>query len=279
MHNAYGTHTKSSSQMEKISADAIFARVTSFRASGAARVLVSATAPTDVDAASLLQYRVPKLNNGGGCALNNAMEPEPFNLASALEAAGLPVDTSRVASFRAVCESLAKATGADWAGIYQTVPAPTSSAHAGTADLAADAASPYPALLKLAYVGAPSRAYFPLTEAFAASSNNSTVAMTHQAVHIANVAKLDPDAPYYQCDAKVNSELCAPILVRTGEASGAADAGSASASGEGEAGGYKCIGIIDCEAFAANAFSAEAIDIILDVCVQLGESGLLTPSA
>jgi hypothetical protein len=50
-------------------------------------------------------------------------------------------------------------------------------------------------LMKLAYTGAPSRAYFPLTEEFAKSSNNSTVAMTGNTGIIQDVTKLADDVP------------------------------------------------------------------------------------
>ncbi len=41
-----------------------------------------------------------------------------------------------------------------------------------------------PCLVKEAYVGEPSRAYFPLTEEFALTSNNSTAALRQHAIVI-----------------------------------------------------------------------------------------------
>ena len=77
----------------------------------------------------------------------------------------------RLRALRAVCAAVADRVGAQWVGVYQVVPASDAAARFG-----GDAAAPN--LLKLAYVGAPSRPYFPLTAAFAAGSNNSSVAMS-----------------------------------------------------------------------------------------------------
>ena len=108
--------------------------------------------------------------------------------------------------------------------------------------------------MKLAYVGAPGRALFPLTRDFAAHSNNAHVGLGGgEAVVYHDVRALPPGAPYYVCDAAVRSELCAPILL------------------EGEV-----IGIVDAEAFAPNAFLAPAaLAAVLGACAQLGELGLL----
>ena len=185
------------------------------------------------------------------------MSPEPFDLLAVMQ--GLKVDEislehpalKRVALLRGVIEALVTATGADWVGVYRTV-----EGHAST-----------PAkrcLVKEAYFGAPSRPFFPLTEEFAAHSNNSTVAMKSEACIILDTRALSDDEPYYICDGKVRAEICAPII---DPSTGA------------------CIGIIDAEAFKPRFFAVAGDDgedvdasrrtaTILAACKKLGEWGL-----
>jgi len=72
--------------------------------------------------------------------------------------------------------------GCDWLGIYRTT----------------DCSNGTQSLLKLSYIGAASRALFPLTEAFAAGSNNSTCAMTRRAKVVRDTLALKADEPYYE---------------------------------------------------------------------------------
>ena len=161
------------------------------------------------------------------------------------------LELQRLASLRAVCAAVAAATRADWVGVYAVAP-PSEGAAAwgGSAEA--------PSLQKLAYIGAPSRALFPLTPAFAEGSNNSTVGLSGRAAVVHDTQQLAPDAPYYVCDGKVRSEVCAPIWGEGGE----------------------LLGIMDCEAFAPRAFSSpEALSVVLGACKQLGEAALLRQAA
>ena len=141
-----------------------------------------------------------------------------------------------------MCAALAAAVKADWVGVYAVVPpapAPHAAAYGGDASA--------PNLLKLAYVGAPSRAYFPLTPAFAAGSNSSTVGLSGAVVHIGDVRGLAGDAPYYSCDGAVRCEACLPILGAAGQV----------------------VGIVDAEAFAAHAFDQAALQTLHEVTLRL----------
>jgi L-methionine (R)-S-oxide reductase len=70
-----------------------------------------------------------------------------------------------------------------------------------------------PALVKLAYRGSPSRAEFPLTEEFAAHSNNSSVGLTGHARVIQDVVSYAAaGGQYYTCDPSVMAEVCLPLF-------------------------------------------------------------------
>jgi len=109
-------------------------------------------------------------------------------------------------------------------------------------------------LLKLAYVGRPSRAIFPLNELFHDISNNSWVAMEARPKLIQDVAAYD--GPYYACDGDVQSELCAPIVDPASDA---------------------VLGIIDAESFQKAHFNAERIAEVLRACADLGRWNLGFP--
>ena len=73
-------------------------------------------------------------------------------------------------------------------------------------------------LVKLSYFGAPSRAEFPLTDEFAAISNNSTVGLSGKARIINDVpAYLTKGGEYYTCDPKVLAEACIPLFDAQGQ--------------------------------------------------------------
>ena len=94
-------------------------------------------------------------------------------------------------------------------------------------------------LVKLAYRGAPSRAEFPLTEAFAKQSNNSRVGLSGEARVIQDVASyVSGGGEYYSCDGNVASEACLPLYGEDG---------------------FVC-GIIDVEAFASGFFVGETLE-------------------
>ena len=147
---------------------------------------------------------------------------------------------------------------AEWGGVYRAVPYPEGGYVATCTVCACKVASAdvvpclhSHALMKEAYVGEPSRAYFPLTEEFAKGSNNSTVGLTNSAIIIPDTQHITGDVAYYVCSSKVRSEVCAPISR-----------------------GGQVIGIIDVEAWDANHFSDLHIGVILMVCAKLGERNL-----
>ena len=192
---------------------------------------------------ALTSWPVPREVDGGACSSRpgdtvpfDALRGEYGEAAPAVDARAPRV--RRLARLAALMRALAASTGADWLGVYRVV------ARGGGAT----------ALQKEAYVGSPSRAFFPLTAAFAAHSNNSAVTLSCCARLIDDAHALGDDDAYYVCDARVRSELCAPIV---------------SASGD-------VIGIIDAEAFNAGHFSdpARAAAVLL-ACELLGECDLL----
>lgn len=198
-------------------------------------------------AASLSSYRIPKVAEDGSCSLPDVLEPEPFQVLDALRKAAAPNSNSsddevgkaqlrRLYTLKEFCKRLQELTKSDWVGVYERF----------------DSGNGYEQLMKLAYVGAPSRPYFPLTAEFASHSNNSTVAMTTDAIVIHDVRAMSKDTPYYTCDGKVRAEVCAPIVAADGV----------------------CIGIIDVEKFKAG-WSESDIDAILNACQQLADHDLL----
>jgi L-methionine (R)-S-oxide reductase len=275
---------------------AVAARVAAFRASSSAlRVDVSSIAsstPPDVTpelAASLSSFRIPKVTEDGTCSLPDQLEPLPFDVLDEVVARSAPAPSSsspsssssvrgrelrRLAILRRVCEALQASTGAEWVGIYETVAdgrrlAGSAAAATAAGGGAESSSSPSPpSLLKLAYVGSPSRPFFPLTPEFAESSNNSTVAMTGSTVVIHDVRRMPRDTAYYQCDALVKAEVCAPLPRPWAPAATAGGKG-------GEGRGLPAMGIIDAESWTADSFTPERVDAILDVCAQLAELRLL----
>ena len=103
-----------------------------------------------------------------------------------------------------------------------------------------------PVLVKLAYVGRPSRAEFPLTQEFAERSTNSTVGLTGRATVIDDVARhVEAGGGFYVCDDGVQSEACVPIL----------DAQR------------NVIGIVDAEANPKGFFGAERLAVVAAVAI------------
>jgi L-methionine (R)-S-oxide reductase len=181
-------------------------------------------------------------------------------LPSAALVPSLPPAIARLHRLQCAVEALAAAIGAEWVGVYRCVASPPA---------ARPTAAGERALVKEAYVGSPSRPFFPLTAPFASGSNNSTVAMTGGCVVIHDVRRMPADSPYYICDGKVRTEICAPIW-----AGGVPRAGRPTVS-DGDAGEAEgVIGIIDAEAWRPDHFTPERIAAVLQACRQLGEVGL-----
>ena len=170
---------------------------------------------------SLYTYQVPMLTEDGACSVGDEMAPVPYDLTAILGGRSEQT-TRRLALLERLVERAQETTGADWVGIYQK---------------RANAAG-VPVLVKVAYVGRPSRAEFPLTQEFAGRSTNSTVGLTGRATVIDDVAKhVEAGGGFYVCDDGVQSEACVPILGP----------------------GRTVIGIVDAEAKPTGFFSAERL--------------------
>lgn len=155
----------------------------------------------------LYSYKVPKLSDDGSCSLVNELSPTPYDLTDALGGRGMR-STLSLMVLNGFLDSAQQHSGLDWLGIYQ-----------------ARARGAGRALVKLASRGVPSRAEFPLTEAFSAKSNNVAVALSGQPRVIADVkAHLEAGGASYECDPKVRSEACLPIFARDGSVVGVVDA-------------------------------------------------------
>ena len=160
------------------------------------------------DPSSLYSYPVPMLTEDGSCSVVEQLAPVPYDLAAILGARSEQT-TRRLALLERLVERTQETTGADWVGVYQRRVNP-----AGV-----------PVLVKLAYVGRPSRAEFPLTREFAERSTNSTVGLTGRATVIEDVSKhVEAGGGFYVCDDGVQSEACLPILGGDREVAGIVDA-------------------------------------------------------
>lgn len=145
-------------------------------------------------------------------------------------------NTARLVALHQTMEHLAEELNVDWIGVYR---------HATTPGGA-------PVLVKEAYVGADSRAEFPLTDEFAARSNVSSVGRTGNAALVNDLAAYD--GPYYECDERVQSEFCCPVLA-----------------------GEDVLGVVDAEAHDSGFFTEERVLTIAGACAGLADSDLLTP--
>ena len=159
------------------------------------------------DESSLYAYTVPMMTEDGTCSVVDRMAPVPYDLGPILGGRSAQT-TRRLALLERLVERTQETTGADWVGIYQR--------RTNAAGL--------PVLVKLAYVGRPSRAEFPLTTEFAERSTNSTVGLTGRATVIDDVAKhVEAGGGFYVCDDGVQSEACVPILDERREVAGIID--------------------------------------------------------
>ncbi len=160
------------------------------------------------DPASLYAYPVPMLTEDGTCSVFDEMAPVPYDLGAILGGRSEQA-TRRLALLRRFVERARETTGADWVGIYQVRSNPAGAR----------------VLVKLSYVGRPSRAEFPLNRAFAERSTNSTVGLTGRATVIEDVGKhVEAGGGFYVCDDGIQSEACVPILDEARQVAGIVDA-------------------------------------------------------
>ena len=160
------------------------------------------------DPATLYSYPVPRLTEDGTCSVVDELDPVPYDLAPILGGRSEQA-TRRLALLERLVERAQETTGADWIGVYQRRASPAGGE----------------VLVKLAYVGRPSRAEFPLTREFAERSTNSTVGLTGRATIIDDVGKhVEAGGGFYVCDDGVQAEACLPIVEPDGTVSGIVDA-------------------------------------------------------
>src|SRR5258706_7664587 len=164
------------------------------------------------------------LTEDGTCSVVDQLAPVPYDLGAILGGRSERA-TRRLALLERLVERVQETTGADWVGVYQKR---TNSAG-------------IPVLVKLSYVGRPSRAEFPLTHEFAEKSTNSTVGLTGRATVIDDVSKhVEAGGGFYVCDDGVQSEACVPILDEA----------------------RRVVGIIDAEAKPRGFFEAHRLAVI-----------------
>lgn len=177
------------------------------------------------------QYQVPELGEGGACSLFGHLSDQPYDLSTILEGR-TAANMQALQKLTQIVQFYHQQSGADWFGIYQ--------ARTNTEQQSV--------LVKLAYVGAPSRAEFPLNTEFAKISNNSTVGLTGKARVINNVKRyLAEGGEYYTCDPSVQAEACLPLFDQSG----------------------KIVGIVDAENFTQDVFTADAMALLVAVCLTV----------
>jgi len=172
---------------------------------------------------------VPELGEGGACSLFGQLAEQPYDLTTIL--GGTTAANQQLLEQMTVISAFYQLQSkSDWFGIYQRRMNPQGET----------------VLVKLSYFGAPSRAEFPLTEEFAAISNNSTVGLTGKARIINDVpAYLQQGGEYYTCDPKVLAEACIPLYNEDGDV----------------------VGIIDSEAFQKQLFVADELALLIATAI------------
>lgn len=181
------------------------------------------------DPASLYRYQVPMLTEDGSCSIVDQLAPVPYDLGAILGGRS-DQTTRRLALLKRLVERVRETTGADWVGAYQK--------RRNSLDL--------PVLVKIAYVGRPSRAEFPLSREFAERSTNSTVGLTGRATVIEDVSKyVEAGGGFYVCDEGIQSEACVPILDED----------------------RQVIGIIDAEARPRGFFGADRLAVLAALAI------------
>lgn len=160
------------------------------------------------DLDSLYTYPVPMMTEDGACSIVDQLAPMRYDLTAILGGRNEQT-TRRLALLERLAERAQETTGADWVGIYRR----------------RENALGIPVLVKVAYVGRPSRAEFPLTAEFAERSTNSTVGLTARSAVIDDVGKhVEAGGGFYVCDDGVQSEACVPILGDDRQVAGIVDA-------------------------------------------------------
>ena len=191
---------------------------------------LSALAPL-APASELAHYCfvVPELGEGGACSLFGQLAEQPYDLRPILGGQN-PANDALLADLNAAVAFLSEQNGVDWLGIYRVAVNPDGEQ----------------VLVKLAYRGAPSRAEFPLTAAFAQVSNNATVGRSGHGRLINSVpAYVAGGGEYYTCDPQVAAELCIPVYHPDGTV----------------------LGIIDAEAFQENFFDARQLGAVVGLAL------------
>jgi len=166
------------------------------------------------DPGSLYTYPVPMLTEDGTCSVLDEMAPVPYDLAGILGGRSEQA-TRRLALLERLVERAQETTGSGWLGVYQRRTNPAG----------------LQVLVKVSYVGRPSRAEFPLTAEFAEGSTNSTVGLTGRALVIDDVKRhVAEGGGFYVCDDQIQSEACLPLLAGSGDVVGIVDAEAKPAS-------------------------------------------------
>lgn len=175
------------------------------------------------------QYQVPELGEGGACSLFGQLADEAYDL-TAILGGKTATNLQLLQQMTAISAFYQAHSHSDWFGIYQRRVNPQGET----------------VLVKLCYFGAPSRAEFPLTEEFAAISNNSTVGLSGKARIINDVpAYLQQGGEYYTCDPKVLAEACIALYDDAGQV----------------------VGIIDSEAFQKELFVANELALLIATAI------------
>ncbi len=181
------------------------------------------------DPGSLYTYQVPMLTEDGTCSVVDEIAPVPYDLTAILGGRS-ETTTRRLSLLERLVERAQETTGAEWVGIYQR------RAHPAGGEV----------LVKLAYVGRPSRAEFPLTREFAERSTNSTVGLTGRATVLDDVSRhVEAGGGFYVCDDGVQSEACVPILDSA----------------------LDVLGIVDVEAKPRGFFGAERLAVVAALAI------------
>jgi L-methionine (R)-S-oxide reductase len=180
----------------------------------------------------LFRFPVPVLGEGGDCSLVDELADEPYDL-SVWFAGETEEAAQALRDLKALVQSVNHQVGADWLGVYVV-----------------RGAGKDARLVKLSYLGKPSRAEFPLTEEFAVISNNSRVGLSGWGAVINDVAQWSQEGgSYYACDHSVNSEVCLPVLDEAG----------------------RVLGIIDAESHQKDFFQVEQQSWLVGLAVVLAE--------
>ncbi|MBK9038095.1 MAG: hypothetical protein IPL83_02855 [Bdellovibrionales bacterium] len=193
------------------------------------------------------EYRVPEISGDSSCSWN--MLPHPFDLKWVFhfnEKSQLRLNRlySGLHWLQGKCQL-------DWLGIYQEqanllIPSYLNDFYGNDPSV--------PFLVKICYLGAPSRAIFPLNDDYARRSNNCSTYMNRHHALIQDLDQaLSQALTYYECDSRVKSELCLPLTSQ----------GS-------------LVGVLDMESFTRDFFVTERVLPCLALAELIDDSGLLS---